>query len=160
MNKNRVIPVIVVLAGVLLFGAALAGAAGAGDPGSASDPLVTKSYIDARVNELVKEKVDSALKDYKTENTSSWEVVNLSPGQRVECEAGTELIVRAGTTLVVDPVGSGIPDVTEGSNIRAGKKVALDHLLIIPRTDGRGVDAQSKAIIMYRGKINLTRYGL
>lgn len=139
---------------ILLFGVALARAAGTGEPGSSDDPLVTRGYVEAQLNSRLPEKVNAAVEAY-AEKYIKWQVVDLAAGQRLEAKAGTELIVRAGKTLVVDPVGSGIPDVTAGVNITAGQGIALDHHLIIPRTDGRGINARSKAIVMYKGEIEI-----
>lgn len=116
---------------ILIFGLVMSGGASTGDPGSVSDPLVTRSYVDKYVQ---------------------WQVVDLNPGKQLIGKAGVEMIVRVGSVTVVDPVGSGIPDVTAGINVRAGQKVSLDHHLIVPRTDGRGIRAQTKAVVMYRGE--------
>ncbi len=128
-------------AGALFLGA-MAGTAGSGDPGSPEDPLVTRSYMDAQ------------LKVY-ADKYMQWQVVDLSPGQQLEGKAGAELIVRVGQTVAVDPTGSGIPDVTGGSNIAAGQNVALNHLLIVPRSDGRGISARTRAVVMYKGEIKV-----
>lgn len=154
MLKNRLLLVIIAVAGILMFGAALAGAAGTGDPGSVDDPLVTRSYVEAQINSRLSGQVNETIKAY-AEKYMVWKVAELTPGQQLEAKAGTEIIVRAGRTLVVDPVGSGIPDVTKGGNITAGQVVELDHLLVVPRTDGRGISAQNKAIVMYRGEIQI-----
>lgn len=129
-------------AGVLIFGAAMAGFAGSGDPGTPEDPLVTRSYVDAR------------LKAY-ADKYLQWQVVDLAQGKQLVGSAGTELVVRVGQAAVVDPTGNGIPDLTGGANIAAGQNVAPNHHLIIPRTDGRGVSARTKAVIMYRGEITV-----
>jgi hypothetical protein len=149
LKKNRAfLLAITVLAVILLFGAVVARAAGTGDPGSVEDPLVTRSYVDSRISLQIGEAVNTNVEKYM-----QWKVADLGPGQQLEGKAGTEIIVRAGNTVVVDPVGSGIPDVTAGANITAGKSVSLDHHLIIPRTDGRGISTRTKAIVMYRGEI-------
>lgn len=134
--------VVAAAAGIFLFGTVMAGSAGDNDPGSTGDPLVTRSYV------------ESQLKDY-ADRYLQWKVVDLAPGQRLEGGAGTELIVRVGQAVAVDPTRSGIPDVTAGANIAAGQNVALNHHLIIPRSDGRGVSARTKAVVMYRGDIQV-----
>jgi len=153
LKKSRIFVVIAVSLVILLLGSALAVAAG-GAPGSVDDPLVTRSFVESQVNSLVAGSVDEAVKTSVGMYTK-WQVMDLAPGQRLEGKAGTELIVRAGKTELVDPVGSGIPDVTTGVNITVGKVLALDHLLIIPRTDGRGIKALSKTIVMYKGEVEV-----
>lgn len=137
-DLNRTLLVIAGAAGILFFGAAMAGSAGGSDPGSTGDPLVTRSYVEARINSRMQ-----------------WQVSDLSPGQQLIGAAGTEFIVRVGSTVVVDPTGNGIPDVTGGTNVAAGQNAALNHHFIVPRTDGRGVIARTKAVVMYKGEVTV-----
>lgn len=129
-----------VLVATVLCGAILAGAAGTPEPGSSSDPLVTRSYVDTQIQNLFNSK------------NSSWQVADLQPGEVFECSAGTEMILRAGSAAVVDDTGSGIANVTVGNNLTSGKAVPLNHLLIVPRTDGRGLKALGNATVMYKGE--------
>jgi hypothetical protein len=154
LKKNRIFVAMAVSFVILLLGSALAAAAVTGEPGSADDPLVTRSYLESQLKALSGGSNDGAT-DAPVEKYSRWQVMDLAPGQRLEAKAGTELIVRAGQTVVLDPSGSGIPDVTAGTNITVGKVIALDHLLIIPRTDGRGINARSKTIVMYKGEVEV-----
>jgi len=100
------------------------------EPGGSNDPLVTQSYVDQYMQ---------------------WKVAELKTGQVLQCHAGTEFIPRRGQAVVVDSTGNGIPDVTAGADIYAGGTAPLNHLLIVPRDDGRGIKAQSPAVVMYRG---------
>lgn len=114
---------------------AFKGFAGSTTPGSNADPLVTKSYADSLVQ---------------------WNVLEMNKGQVLDCEAGTELIVRAGTAKIVAPTANvGVPDVTAGSDLVAGTLVPHNHHLIVPRTDGRGIEAQNYIIVMYKGKVTV-----
>ncbi len=125
--KAAVIFTILVTALFLVY-AAFAGTES--EPGGSGDPLVTQSYVDQYVQ---------------------WKVVELEKGQVLKGQAGTELIVRRGQALVVDPVGNGIPDLTSGTDISAGSSVPVNHLLLIPREDGRGIRTTSEVVAMYRG---------
>lgn len=136
MNRNLL--VIAGTAGILFFGAVMAGSAGGSDPGSAGDPLVTRSYVESQINTRMQ-----------------WQVVDLTPGQQMTGGAGAEFIVRVGNTVVVDPTGNGIPDVTGGLNVAAGQNAALNHHFIVPRADGRGIAARTKAVVMYKGEIQV-----
>ena len=132
-----------VLVTTVLCGAIFAGAAGAPEPGSSSDPLVTRSYVDTQIQNL------------KNTQNSTWQVADLRPGQIFECSAGTEMILRVGSAAVVDSTGSGIPDVTAGNSLISGKAVPLNHLLIVPRSDGRGFKALNNATVMYKGEATI-----
>lgn len=133
MKVNRSnLPVVIGIAFVLIL--ALWGVtAFAGtntEPGGSGDPLVTQSYVDQSVQ---------------------WKVVDLKVGQVLKGKAGTELLLRRGQALVVDSTGNGIPDLTAGTDITASSKVSLNHLLLIPREDGRGIKAIVPSVVMYRG---------
>lgn len=129
LYKVKVTVVVLLVTAALFVGyAAFAGTES--EPGGSGDPLVTQSYVDQYVQ---------------------WKVVELKAGQVLTGRAGTELIVRRGQASVIDPVGNGIPDVTSGVDINAGNVVPINHLLVIPREDGRGIKAVSPVVAMYRG---------
>lgn len=129
LNKIKtIILVLLIAAGLFTVYTAFAGAES--DPGGSGDPLVTQSYVDQYVQ---------------------WKVVELETGRVLKGHAGTEIIVRRGQAVVIDPVGNGIPDITSGADIIAGSAVPNNHLLVIPREDGRAVGAKSPVVIMYRG---------
>lgn len=127
------------LVGALLLAAALAGAgtvaghlvgAAAPEPGSDADPLVAKSYVD---------------------RLAVLQVLELKSGQTVRAAAGTELILRAGRAAAVTSPQGGLADLTAGRDIQAGEAVPVNHLLLIPRGDGRGLKALTPAVILARG---------
>ena len=123
----------VILALLLAAGGFFAGrAAGAAttDPGSDADPLVSKSYVD---------------------QYTQLQVVQLKAGQTLTAEAGAEIILRAGQATAVETGGAGLSDVTGASDLRNGDKVPANHLLIVPRTDGRGIAAQTDCWVVVRG---------
>ena len=129
---------VVIIAGLLLLAvfAALAGAAGG--PGGSDDPLVTKSYVQGYVDGQVR-----------------WQVAELKAGQALIGSAGAEFVVRRGNALIVDRTGNGVPDLTAGADAVNGQRAELNHLLVFPRDDGRGVRATDFAVVMYRGGANL-----
>lgn len=131
MSANRVkaaVVFIILVTALFLVYAAFAGTES--EPGGSGDPLVSQSYVDQYVQ---------------------WKVVELEEGQVLKGQAGLELIVRRGQALVVDPVGNGIPDLTSGTDISAGSTVPVNHLMLIPREDGRGIRTASPVVAMYRG---------
>lgn len=128
-KKLKITIAVLVAAAVSLLGfTAFAGTDG--EPGGSGDPLVAQSYVDQYVQ---------------------WKVADLKAGQVLKGRAGTEIILRRGRAEVVDPIGNGIPDVTAGADIYAKDVVPMNHLLVIPREDGRGVKAMSPVVVMYRG---------
>ncbi|MCL6557360.1 MAG: hypothetical protein K6U74_00905 [Firmicutes bacterium] len=138
----------VILVFLLLVALALAGylglarAADQEEPGSRLDPLVTKSFVEKYVRDALGA---AGSGDFQ------WRIKNLSAGQEFLGGAGTEFIVRTGSAVIIDPTGSGVPDLTSGTNAGSGEAVALNHLYLVPRADGRGIRAQSGVIVMFRG---------
>jgi hypothetical protein len=84
--------------------------------------------------------------------TALWTVLQAQPGQRIVFDAGADFIVRTGAATVVAPVVDvGIPDVTAGRDVTNGQAVGLNHLMLVPQTDGRGVLFSQPSWIMIRG---------
>jgi hypothetical protein len=130
------------------------GMANVGEPGSEDDPLVTKSYVD---------KVVSELKSYLDKSSSvgqsigSFEVVYLERGDRLIAGKGTEIILRSGIATVVDSENGGIADVTDGKDLKRTERAPQNHLLIVPRDDGRGLIAETNVVLTVRGSFKVTR---
>ncbi len=129
------------LAAGILFFALAATAAG---PGTDSDPLISKSYIDTVVYPYIDKSVAAA-------GGSALEVVNVSAGDSIICGAGAELILRSGSAEAITSRSGGLCDTTAGLDIKEGSPVAANHLLIIPRDDGRGARAVTDCVFMVRG---------
>ncbi len=128
--------------------------------GSESDPLVSKSYVDlleSRVDELsrlVELNSELILEMQKLEEAvvcSGWEIISVEAGQTILGEQGTSFIVRSGEGSVLASMYGGVQDVTLGVDIPMGELAPKNHLLIIPRGDGRGVFAHSDLIVMVDG---------
>lgn len=147
-KKKLLVIGLVGLMAVAALGISGLASAGHGDPGSSSDPLVTRSYVD----KLVQQKFEEFTDTFQAGGGGlKWQVKTLQPGETFIGSAGTEFILRGGAAVVVDPTGSGIPDITSGTNYIADQSIPANHLFTVPRSDGRGVKATKQAIIMYRG---------
>lgn len=165
-NHWRIPTVVIFLS--LLGGIAWASSA---TPGSADDPLVTKSYVDERLEKDLQKNIEAAVKKIlqdeasapipRDDNSASSKdatdgattVEELKPGDIIQGKGGTQFIVRTGTAqIVANQHGEGLSDVTGGRDLREGATVALNHLLIVPRSDGRGLKItgnQNSFIIIY-----------
>ena len=140
LQKTKFFIIFIVLAGLLVCGyAVLAEVPGTGTPGSDSDPLVSKSFVEKYIQDFVKN------------SSGDWQIVQLSSGKVLSCGSGTEFVVRSGKAVAVDSTGNGISDLTDGINVMAGQTVAKNHLFLVPRSDGRGVKAVDMVWIMYKG---------
>lgn len=156
------------------------------DPGTIQDPLVTKSYIDQKIDELkgsmnnnsgsTQVDMDSILKDIdayieikvdqidlesdkgtNSDNTNTNEskkfiAILLKPGDQLIASESTEIILRSGSaTAIANEAGNGISDITSGADLVTGNTVPWNHLLIVPRTDGRGILIHNEAWVMVKG---------
>lgn len=151
-------------------------------PGDSSDPIVVLSYLNQRIKNLINDYKLDKLATYETaidenkkiieennkkidelkqqlENinsgTTELEVVTLTAGQKLIAGAGTEIILRSGDATAIASNLGGLSDVTLASDIQQGAQIAKNHLLIVPRDDGRGVYSPNGAILMVRGKYTI-----
>lgn len=160
----------ILLAAALLLAASCFGAVFADDtvPGTASDPVVSKSYMDAQIAILqtqiktLQEQIDS-LQNSGGETPSApaepaqaaeipkFEVIRVESGQSVIGEASTEIILRSGTATAIAGESGGVSDITGGTDLATGTSVSKNHLLIIPKDDGRGIACTSMCYVMIKG---------
>lgn len=148
----------------------------AATPGSSEDPLISVSYLENKISEL-KEELSESLEKTLTENFTkkfeelatetnktlnnlkktgtaapvTFEVVNILANETLICGAGTEIIVRSGECTAIASPSGGLSDVTEGRDIGNGEKITNNHLLIVPRDDGRGITATLGGAVMVKG---------
>lgn len=146
---GRIIILAITIAAFTFF--ALAVRADVGAPGSESDPLVTKSYVEKLILNM-KQYVDS-----KTGGSANLEVLNLKKGERLTGGKGTEIILRSGQAVVVDSAGGGLSDLTAGKDLKKGEKIPQNHLLLVPRDDGRGLAAQADVVLLIRGNFTIVK---
>lgn len=135
----------IILVAVFLIIATTLYAAG---PGTADDPVVTKSYVDKVVNDLA-QKLN--LNGNADSGANTYQVVTVKPGQVILGKQGTEIIVRSGEGIVLSSAAGGLQDMTEGADIEGGNLAPRYHLLIVPKEDGRGIMATKELIVMVRG---------
>ncbi len=133
-------------------------------PGDNSDPVVTKSYIDQVVSEL-RSYVDSSVQNTSSSSqaetpptsgvSSTYQVLEIAQGQKVTLGEGTEFILRGGKGTIFSTPEGGIADTTAGEDLADGSAVPLNHLLIVPRNDGRGFVAEEDSFLMIRGSYQI-----
>lgn len=125
------------------------------EAGSATDPLVTQSYVEARINAL-NASLDERLNNLDVSSDGSqvaFEVFEVKKDQVVMLEENSLFILRAGEVVAVIDAGAGggISDLTTGFDIVNGETIVKNHLLLTPRTDGRGVSFKSDGWVMISG---------
>lgn len=118
----------------------------AGQPGSAEDPVVTKSYVDEQIrNALSGGVVGGSAEGAPAQGAVAkvpYAVVKLNAGHMLLGEPGTEFIVRNGQAYVHSTPENGIADVTDGVDLPLDALIPKNHLLMVPR-EGRGVKVKA-----------------
>lgn len=136
MKKKWILALVVVM--VLAAGAA----AFAADPGSAEDPVVTKSYVDAQIAAALEELGGSG---------AVFTAVNVTAGSSLIGGGGTELVLRSGEATAIDNGIDGVSDLTGAKDLKGDAPITTNHLLLVPRDDGRGIKAVTDIWVMVKG---------
>jgi hypothetical protein len=156
------------------------GASVGNQPGTADDPVVTKSYVDQQIQKALQGgtvatslPVATATPTTTTAPTASSSpnpptsapansnesvIVDVKPGQTLLGSAGAEFIVRAGKAVIFSQDTNGVADLTDGKDLGNGVSAPTNHLLSFPR-DGRGITVQDGQtlglVVMVRGGYTL-----
>ena len=151
---------VILLAAALLLAFSFVAAAYGEDaePGTAGDPIVTKSYVDKVITgteRMISDlrttisgldrrvtALEAAAGDEDTPGAAAptgWEVIKIEKGDCLLGKEGTEIVLRSGTASAIDNGKDGISDLTGGADLKSGVNVEKNHLLLVPREDGRGI---------------------
>lgn len=140
---KRYVTILVII--ITLLSLTIVAKAATADPGSESDPLVTKSYVDNLIAQI---KGTGGASD-------SYEAILITAGQKLIGNEGTEIILRSGEATAIDNGANGVSDITAGKDLMTGNWVNPNHLLLVPRSDGRGIAASTDIWVMVRGSYNI-----
>lgn len=130
------------------------------NPGSVNDPLVTKGYVDSAIASLVQQEIAKLgpITGGGEASSTKMEVVTVPFGSKLIVADGGEMIVRSGKAIAVSSDANGLSDLTDGLDIKPGKPVGNNHLILNPRGQ-RGVEADPKQtkglIVLVRGAYSL-----
>ncbi len=145
--KSLIVVLIFAIALVVVFAA----------PGSAEDPLVSVSYVEDKLDALKTEIIgllEQPDDQPETSDGAVFEALSFANGSQIVFGASTEFIVRRGTATLIDPDANNLPDLTSGVDIVAGEEIPLNHHMLCPRRDGRGLtvaDDSAEFWIMIKG---------
>ncbi len=138
--------------------------AGSGSNGADISDLASKiSGLESDVKSL-----ESSLSDLKksVENESpasgagndtegslgKYQVVGpIASGSRIIAGESTEIVLRSGAATAIGSALGGISDLVSGTDLKTGQNVPLNHLLLVPRNDGRGIAVTKEAYALIRG---------
>lgn len=142
---------------------------------SGSDPLISFSYLQKYKTEeidpellvlqeqilLLQAQIQSMSGSTAQPEFSSleeYEVKEVHAGDRIYASMATDIMLRAGGAVAIVPAEAGgdIADYTDGSEIGDGEAIPANHMLLIPRGDGRGILITTDvAYIMVRGSVTI-----
>ncbi|MBN2795958.1 MAG: hypothetical protein JXR88_11170 [Clostridia bacterium] len=125
------------------------------NPGTATDPIVTQSYVEGRLAALNKS-IDERLKALESNSSGSgaslqFQVFSLEAGQILHLNGNTQFILRSGEATAIGGQGGGLSDLTTGIDLGTGENITKNHLLLVPKTDGRGVTMKTFGWVMVSG---------
>ena len=169
MNKKSVFALCLSLFAIaMLVKAGMPMQAGA-QPGDANDPLVTRRYVDNRINELSAQiaRLEAMISGGQIApgappdgqlppamgagaEVMLFRIYYVPQGQRIYFEGGAEFLLRTGDVSAVTGA-NGFIDITAGRDVTNGETIYHNHLLLVPVTDGRGVQFHTSGWIMIKG---------
>lgn len=177
MKKRIIVSIQICLATVL---AVVATAMAASVVGTEADPLVSKSYVDDKIGKVLElvnnmggtgstaavdkdaivQEVLEQIGDVSGGSISAdglgYVPVSAAVGQTVVGGEGTEIILRAGKGKVaIDGGVAGLVDITTGKELNNGAAVTMNHMMIVPRADGRGVKVTEAAWFLIKGEYQI-----
>ncbi len=149
---------------------------------SASDPLISYSYLEDRLaelesdyvhkinaltveNEALQEQMDELyglIEELKANGgaSSGYETVTLTKNNVIYPVGNSlEIILRSGRAVAVSTDNSkAVADITNGMDIYNFETIVYNHLIFIPANDGRGIKITSdEAIITVRGEYKVEK---
>ncbi|EHB45774.1 hypothetical protein [Paenibacillus lactis] len=132
-------------------------------PGTADDPVVTKSYVDQQIQKALNggggtttptNPTNPTTPSQPSQGTDEVKNVALKPGKILIADAGAEFIVRSGNAVIYTEDSNGVADLTDGKDLLNGQAAPKNHLLSFPR-EGRGIQVKegqkNGLIVMVRG---------
>lgn len=143
-----------------------------GDAGSQTDPLVSKSYVEKRIAELEKKITDANTAQIQQQMTavkgqletlikasgssaSDFTLIQAKSGDVLTLGENTQLILRAGLAQAIAGQGGGLSDLTAGKDLKDGVELETNHLILVPKNDGRGIKVNYDSWLMIKGSYQL-----
>ncbi|NTV89304.1 MAG: hypothetical protein HGA22_02920, partial [Clostridiales bacterium] len=155
---------VLLLSASVIINIKMVASAGTSEPGSAEDPIISKSYVDAKMVQLqtqltqLQTKYDATLNELKNKESTQqgFVVVELKKGCSLLTGDGTEVILRKGTAAAIKGTLGFLADTTSAKDISGGAALTVNHLLISSRNDGRGLKASALCYLLVRGAYTIT----
>lgn len=150
-----------------------------GDAGTQTDPLVTKSYVEKRLTEIEKKVTDAAtaqttqqVNSAKSQlealikasastggstGASEFSLIQVKTGDVIIMGENAQFVMRAGLATAIGGQGGGLSDLTAGKDLKNGESLETNHLVLIPKNDGRGIKMGYDGWLMIKGSYQITK---
>lgn len=158
---SNILNIVLIAVIFIMVASSVSNGASYSEAGSATDPLVTLSYVEERIA-LLNANFEERIKNLENNKSSiqassmmAYEVVEVHAGQTINLEANTHFILRAGEATAIAGVGGGLSDLTIGVDLKTGDVLTKNHLLLIPKSDGRGVNMSTYGWVMISGEYSI-----
>ncbi len=164
MNKKKAFTAILCAAIVVgVFSGGIAFGASGSTPGSSSDPLVTKSYVDAKIKEIsgttaagsekpITEYASQSDGDSNTASSATKSVgfikVTFNSGAKLYLSAGSEVVVYRGSCNVIGT--NGLIDTSTGTLFESGNTAVKYHCFLSP-DNSSGLEFTGKTTVFILG---------
>ena len=132
---------------IVMFKAGEVSASQTGTPGSVNDPLITKSYLDKRLEEF--DAGNTATADSKS--SAGMEKLQLSKSVYVSAKEGTMIVLMEGSAYAS---GDGLINITKGEALSDGMTVSKYNTFLVTK-DNTGIKADSSAVVYIAGEYTL-----
>lgn len=141
MHKKKIGIVISFIAIIfIVFKVGLEVGAATTEPGSAGDPLITKSYLDKRLEEL------------SGVGSGGYKKVTVKKNEALTVSEGTELILYSGSATVKGQ--DGLINLSSGELFKSGNTMVKYNIFLSPDSDS-GIKANTTAILFIKGNYNI-----
>lgn len=100
------------------------------EPGSSTDPIAAKSYVD---------------------QMATYTLVTVEKGQKLIANEGTEFVLRMGSAVAYNVApNAGLANLTTGKDISSAVVIPLNNHILTPRS-GRGFRASNTVLVLIKG---------
>ena len=136
MKKRKVL--VFALALILVFGAGvgIGGYAATNQPGSAGDPVITKSYLDSKISEFNK--------------ATTYKEITLNSGKSLNLGKGATFLITAGSGKAT----GNLVDLSKGAALAKGKAVTKYHNYVV-KVASTGLKATADCTVYVCGEYEI-----
>jgi len=126
------------------------------DAQTEEDSPASKGYVNEKIEELLETLESGGTINMGSSvsadlNKFKYVPVHVGVGQKLIGDEGTELILRVGRSFAVVTGVESLIDVTSGAELKDKAEISKNHIVIVPRNDGRGVRVVEDAWFLVKG---------